>query len=223
MRRRRYSARQPTFWQGLNLLIAPTQATLLSLSTEYSFWVYLLVLPLSCAEGPILSVLFGVLLKFGYFSFVPVYAALMAGDLMGDAFWYYVGRRYGYRFVAKFGKYVSISEESVGKVMRLFGTYQHRILILSKLTNGFGFALVTLVAAGMIRIPFGKYLLINLLGQAVWTGFLLSVGYCFSHLYLQFDGWFGRASVVAGSLVAFALVVGYVKQVITQSDPAEQS
>jgi membrane-associated protein len=187
------------------------QEFLISLSSDHSYIVYALIIILACAEGPILSMIFGVLIKLGFFSFLPIYVALMVGDLLGDVIWYYIGRRWGHRFVARFGKYFSVTEAGIARVTAIFHRYKHRILFLSKISNGLGFAIVTLITAGLSRIPFWKYLTTNLIGQFVWTGILLAIGYFFGNLYQQVDTWFGRASVAALFVVVFFAFMGYKK------------
>lgn len=187
------------------------QEWLIQLSTHYTFLVYLIIVVLACAEGPILSMIFGVLIKLGYFHFWPIYAALMLGDLIGDTVWYYVGRRYGHRFVRRFGKYVSVSEDNISQVTQAFHRYKHPILFLSKISNGLGFSIVTLITAGMIKIPFGRYLFTNLLGQFIWSGLLIGVGYFFSEAYMQVDTWLSRIAIIVVFIVLALLFVGFSK------------
>lgn len=189
------------------------QEWLINLSTHHAAWVYVVIIFLACAEGPILSMIFGVLIKLGYFPLVPVYAALMFGDLLGDSAWYLVGRKWGHGFIKRFGKYFSITEDKDEKVIRIFHKYKNRILIISKITNGFGLSLVTLIASGMARVPFLKYLGLNLIGQFVWSGLLIGVGYFFSNLYVQVDGVMSKIGVVVLFLVLIALFMGFLKYV----------
>ncbi len=194
------------------------QEWLIQVAHTHQYIVYAIIVVLACAEGPILSMLFGVLIKLDYFSLLPVYAALMIGDLIGDVIWYYIGRYWGHSFIKRFGKYFSITEESVAKVERIFHKYKHPILFISKISNGFGFALVTLMTAGMVRIPFWRYLSINIIGQFIWSGLLIGVGYFFSNLYLQVDSILGRIAVVAGFVVVFAAFMGYKKYLKTKAE-----
>ncbi len=187
------------------------QDWLIQLVTVHPYIVYGIIVITACAEGPILSMIGGVLIKLGYFSFWPLYLALMVGDLIGDVIWYYIGRYFGHGFIRRFGKYFDITEESVVKVTNIFHKYKHRILLISKMTNGFGFALVTLMVAGMVKIPFWRYITINIIGQFVWTGLLLSVGYFFGNLYVTVDSILGKISVVAVFILIFAAFLQYKK------------
>lgn len=191
---------------------------IIDFASQHEYVIYAVLILLGFLEGPFLSMICGVILKLGYLHLVPVYASLMAGDLIGDAVWYYIGYFFGHRFIRRFGKFFSISETGVAKVTRIFERYHERILVISKLSNGFGFALVTLMTAGMVRIPFGRYLTINLLGQFLWTGLLLSIGYYLGHAYLTINTLLGKASVVALAVVVVFAMYGYRKYLADRAE-----
>ncbi len=184
--------------------------SLIALSTEHYIITYITVILICIVEGPVISMVFGALVKLGYFPLIPVFVVLMFGDLIGDVMWYAIGRFYGNKFIQKYGKYFSIDDESVRKVSEIFVKYQHRILLISKMTNGFGFSLVTLITAGIVKIPFKKYFLINFIGQIVWTGILISVGYFFGKVYEQVDSILGKMTVVASFIIIVMLFFGYM-------------
>lgn len=179
----------------------------------YPHFVYTIIIFVSFIEGPILAVFCGLLIKLGDAPFWPAYIALMAGDLLGDTVWYWVGRTFGHRFVVRFGHYVSITEDALKTVERLFHKYHDRILIVSKLTMGLGFAVATLVTAGITKVPFKRYFTINFCCQFLWTAFLLFIGYMFGNLYVSVDNIFGKISVAALFVFAFLVLVGYGKYV----------
>ncbi|HUD04008.1 MAG TPA: DedA family protein [Candidatus Paceibacterota bacterium] len=179
---------------------------IISLLIQYK---YAIIVPIATTEGQILSVICGFLIRLGYLTFIPAYLCLMAGNLLGDIGWYYVGYFWGKPFIGRFGTYVSITEDKVAVVEKLFHKYHARILIISKLTNGFGFALVTLMTAGMIKIPFRKYITLNFFGQIFWTGGLIALGFVFGHAYESVTSLFGKISVVAGFILIVLLFWGY--------------
>ena len=177
----------------------------------HPYLVYIAIALLSSTQGPILSVLSGILLRLGYLDFFAIYIALIVGDLIGDTFWYTMGRYFGHSFVRRFGKYVSVTEEGVAAVERIFHRYTSRILLINKLTMGLGFAIVTLVTAGLSKIPFKKYIGLNLIGQFFWTAFLLGVGYVFGHIYESVDDVFGKMSLIALFVIICFILLGFGK------------
>ncbi len=176
---------------------------------------YFIAFPLAIIEGPIVMVACGFLLRLGTFSFWPIYLVLMLGDLVADIVWYFVGFYGARKFVDRWGKYFSITEESVERLEKLFENHQNKILFLSKITMGFGFALATLIAAGMARVPLKKYIIFNFLGGFVWTALLMGAGYFFGHLYTMIDKSFKSAFVLFLIVILVTALFGagkYFKQ-----------
>ena len=175
----------------------------------HEYLVYVLMLLIAIAEGPILAFICGIMYRWGYFPFLPMYLILMLGDIIGDIVWYYIGKTAGLKFVAKYGHYFGLKPELVSRVEYYFHKYKQPILIVSKLTTGFGFATVVLFTAGLVKIPFRNYITINILGQFVWTGLLMGAGYLFGHLYSTFDNVFHRTALVAGLIVMVIAIVQF--------------
>lgn len=191
---------------------------LVNIAMNHDVLVYGLIIVLACAEGPILSMLFGVLIRLHLFPLLPVYAALMVGDLIGDIVWYYIGFHFGHRFIRRFGHRFGITEANIERMTKFFHAYKLPILFISKITNGLGLALVTLMTAGMVKIPFWKYMAVNLIGQFIWSGFLLAVGYYFSHAYIEINNVFGRLSLIVGGIVVLWLFVRFRKTLRAKAD-----
>ena len=78
---------------------------------------------------------------------------------------------------------------------------------------GFGFALVTLITAGIAKVPFKKYLLFNVSGQFIWTAILLLIGYFFGNLYYTIDKSFRDVSLVALAIIIVVLIYGFGRYV----------
>lgn len=171
---------------------------IIALILQYKYPLLLLV---SIVEGPIISMACGFLLKLGQIAFIPTYFILMSGDLIGDVFWYSLGYFGGMPGVRKFGKFFGITEESVATVKRIFHRHHIWILFISKITMGFGFFFVTLFTAGLTRLSFKRYMLLNFFGQFIWTAILLGVGYFFGNAYTSINGIIGKVSLVAALLV----------------------
>lgn len=136
-------------------------------------------------EGPILMVASGFLYRTGFFEIIPLFIAILIGDLIGDMLWYIAGRYFANPILQKKGSFVGISPERFDKINELFNKYHVKILVFSKLTLGLGFAVGILAAAGMAKIPFKKFMIINIIGEFFLVAILLSIGYFFGQLYLN--------------------------------------
>lgn len=172
---------------------------------------YQLILPLVIVEGPIIMVVAGFLLHLGYFDLIPVYFILLFGDLIGDFFWYGVGYFGAKPLVRRYGHFVNLTDEVMDKIESVFIKHQNKILFISKMTMGLGFALVTLITAGAIKVPIRKYALFNILGGFIWTGFLIALGYFFGNLYVIIDKSF-KLFFLVGAIVMFLLALFGLKK-----------
>lgn len=183
-------------------------------------WGYALMFVATVVEGPIVMTFGGFLVRLGYFGFLPLYLTLMAGDLVADVLWYAVGYHWGNTFVRRWGKFFSITQASVLKVQELFHKHHNTILLTSKITMGFGFALVTLIVAGMSKVPFKKYLAVNAIGQFIWTGILMYVGYAFGDLYVRVNEGLHRIVVIAFFTIVLFLLYGLTHYIRTKKNRA---
>ncbi len=153
-----------------------------------SFSRYAVVFVLCIVEGPVVMITSGFLYRLGQFELVPLYFALMSGDFVADLVWYVVGRFGARKLINRYGHFFNITPEIIDKIEKRFKTYQDKILFISKITMGFGFALATLIVAGMLHVPFKRYAVLNFLGGFIWTAFLLVVGYFFGNIYSSIAG-----------------------------------
>lgn len=182
--------------------------TILALILQYR---YAILVPIALIAGFPTGLAVGVALKLGYLDFFLSYACIMLGELIGDVAWYWIGFRYGERFSKRFGKYVGLTHEHIDEAKRLFAHYDQRILLSSKLTTGFGFAIPILFTAGMTQMSFWRYMRANLGGQFLWSGALIVVGYFFSYLYLNVSGVESKVSTVGVALLFLLAIFGFGK------------
>lgn len=166
---------------------------------------YILLFVGAIVEGPVLMVASGFLIRLGQFDLVPAYFALLAGDFVADLVWYAVGYHGAGPLIRRFGKYINVTQEILEKIEKRFKTYQNWILFISKITMGFGFALATLIVAGMLRVSLKQYALLNFLGGFIWTAILLTVGFFFGNVYYLIAESFRLAFVI---LLAVAVIMG---------------
>ena len=185
-------------------------ASIIALILQYR---YLIVLPLAIIEGPVLALVCGFILRFGQFDLLPIFLCLMVGDFVSDIQWYYIGYYGGRPLVLRFGRFFSITEQQLAVAEKLYHRHYGWILFLSKITMGFGFAVAIVAVAGIVKIPFKKYMLVNVLSQPIWTGTLLAVGYFFGEFYLRFNNGLEILGFIAAVVVFLLLINGFIKYV----------
>ena len=184
---------------------------IISAMTGLAFLKYPLLTLGALIEGPILMIACGFLLHYNFFNLAAVFLALVLGDLIGDLIWYYVGQKFADRFLINYGRYFGVSLESFEKAKTLFFKYHIKILVISKLTMGFGMAIVTLMVAGATRVPFKKYFMINFFGELVLTAMLMSIGYLFGELYKYIAEGFKVAFLIGIFIIAILVITGLTR------------
>ncbi len=189
------------------------ESWLIDMGTNHAVLVYLVIMFIGIFEGPAMSIIMGVLLRLGYFSLLPTYIALMTGDLIGDTMWYCLGYYYGHGFVKKFNKWFGVNEEGISKFEGMYHRHKHKILIISKLTTGFGLGIFVLATAGIVRLKYSKFISINFIGQIFWSALLLSAGYLFGHVYSKITSIIGRILITAILIAIIYCVYRYVKKI----------
>jgi membrane-associated protein len=160
-------------------------------------------------EGPILTVASGFLLHQGAFDLFLLYLTLVAGDLLGDVGWYYIGYFFAEPVVRKHGRFLGVTPELFEKVKIIFHKKHSAILFVSKITMGFGMALGTLMAAGAVKIPLKIFIFYNALGEFVYVGILMLLGYYFGSFYSEIASGFKLLSVFAILVISGAVFYGF--------------
>ncbi|MCX6712660.1 MAG: DedA family protein [Candidatus Vogelbacteria bacterium] len=168
---------------------------------------YFLLFPIAFLEGPIITVIAGFLSAHGVFVWYWAYLVVIAGDLGGDIFYYFIGRFSRHGFLLRWGKYLGIEEREVEKIEEHFRRHPGKTIIIAKWTQVAG--LPVLIAAGIAKMPLGPFTFYNALGTVVKSAVLLSLGYFAGAAYQQIDSYFSLASTVS-FFIAVLLLVGYI-------------
>lgn len=181
------------------------EATLHNLALWLESSKYILLIVGTIIEGPVVMMASGFLYGLGQFTLFPMYLALVFGDFIADIGWYLLGR-YGTRnAIYKYGHFIGVTPATIERVENQFIKYHQKILIISKLTMGLGFAAVILVVAGMFKVPFKNYVILNLIGGFIWTALLVTVGYFLGNIFMVIPL---EMKIIFGLVVLIAIVFG---------------
>lgn len=167
---------------------------------------YVLIFLGSFSEGAFVMMTGGVLWHAGQTEFWPTYAALFAGDVLSDLMWYFVGFIGARRLINRWGRLVGLTPEVIEKIERRFHRYKLSILLISKLTNGYGTGAGTILMAGMLRIPLITFTLISVVGGGIWVFIVMFIGYYFGNVLALVPPQFKVITVVGGMIVVLLLI-----------------
>ena len=143
----------------------------------------------------------GALAGQGRMSLPMVIAAAAAGCLGADIFWYSFGKRRGTVVLNLLCRIALEPDSCVRRTETTFSRFGARTLLICKFVPGLNTAAPAL--AGMLRIPYSRFILFDLLGGLLWTITYALVGFIFSE---QLDRIASGAHLLGGGLVTLFVV-----------------
>ena len=190
---------------------------LITMLGHYGYWV---LIPIAVIEGPAITMVAGALVAAGQMDGVTACILLIIADLVGDALYYGLGR-YGHGpLAARLTKWLKVTPDRLTKLEQRFRANDWKLILIGK-TQGLGS--IILYFAGASRMPFLRYMVLNLVGTVPKVilfgaiGFLLGEGVMSSARYLNViaGAAFGGAAVVL--IVLYWLFRKYVWKDLVQS------
>ena len=155
-------------------------------------WGYLGVILLMAMESSILPVPSEVVIPpaaylamqpGGGMSFWGVILAGTFGSWLGAAVTYWVCRGLGRVIVVKFGRYIGLHEEKIERAERWLHRYEAGGIFFARLLPVIRHLIS--IPAGIIRMPFGLFSAMTVIGSAIWCTVL---------------AWFGQKVITPGML-----------------------
>lgn len=149
-------------------------ATLLHWLIAYK---YAILVPVVFIEGPIATIIAGSLAASGQLNFGLAYLLIVTSDVSADSMYYSLGRFGRKAFVNRWGHRLGLPPERMEKFGAHFDNHAARTLILGKLA--FSFEIPFLLTAGMLRVPYLRFLAYITIAALPKSLGLMLIGYFF--------------------------------------------
>jgi membrane protein DedA with SNARE-associated domain len=166
-------------------------------------WGLVVLAPLSLLEGPIVSMVAGYLARLGLFDPIAVLVIVVLGDLVGDVALYLIGRKGRLVVRRRWLRRLKISPAQLARLVRRFREQDVRLILFGKFTHYLGFAI--LLAAGVARMPFGRFLFACLIATIPKSAVLVAIGWTFGEAWSREDDWLFRVLAVSLAVLALSL------------------
>ncbi len=135
---------------------------------------YAMLLPIAVVEGPAMALIAGALVAIGQLNGVTAWALLCLADLVGDAGYYGLGRFGHGPLLTAVSKRLSLTPERFAPLEKRFRDNDWKLLMIGK-TQALGSLI--LYFAGASRMPFARYMLLNLVGTGPKVLLFETIGY----------------------------------------------
>jgi membrane protein DedA with SNARE-associated domain len=132
---------------------------------------YLAILIGTFLEGETILILGGLAAHMGFLELPWVMAVALTGSFAGDQLYFYLGRHYGPRIIARRLSW----QESAAKVYRHLHRHQNLLILFFRFF--YGLRNVTPFAVGSAGISRSRFFILNLIGAVVWAVAFATAGY----------------------------------------------
>lgn len=156
-----------------------TLETIEALAQEYGYWAVFLGISLENAGIPLpgetITLVGGFLAGSGELSYSGVLGTAIGGAILGDNVGYWLGRWGGWSLLLRLGKLFRIGEDKLESAREQFTNNAGKAVFWGRFI-----ALLRIFAgpmAGMVEMPYAKFLAYNAAGAAVWAGVTVTAAY----------------------------------------------
>jgi membrane protein DedA with SNARE-associated domain len=173
-----------------------------SLESLIQDYGYLAILIITFIEGETIVILAGVAAQLKLLDINWVIAAAIVGSVTGDQVWYYVGRHWGPKIIARRLSW----QEGAEKVYKHLHRHQYWLILSFRFY--YGFRNVTPFVIGSAQISRLRFFILNLIGAIVWAHAFAYGGYLLGQTFTLFiDDYHKYALYVLGGLVVLGLAI----------------
>ncbi len=171
------------------------------------YWNYVLLAVLVLIEGPIATLLGAVAAASGLLDPYLVFVAASIGNLTADTLWYFLGYSGRVEWIVEHGRWLGIRQEHIERLQKDLRAHAPKIIFLAKITASF--SIPVLIAAGLTRVPWRKTFSVVFLGECLWTGGLVVLGYHYSTSLKRLEA--GLQVIIAlGTILFLVLILRYL-------------
>jgi len=177
------------------------------------------VFALCTVEGDITLLLSGVMAHssfFGNYSFLKVFLAGMLGGVVGDNIGYWIGRLF--RTTIKDYSFYEMARPRIERLIDKFGGFA---IIISKYIYGIRAAMCLFYGIG--KMPYMRFLFLDIISCAIWALMLAGVGYFFSGAITGIIGDFKQIGIALFFIVLLGVIIFYVVERYYLSEKVEEA
>lgn len=189
-------------------------AAIEALIAAYGYAAVALIMFLDSIGIPLPSeaslLLTGIMIRKQTLALPLVMGASLSGAAVGSTASYWLGRRMGDRAFQRLVRLFRVPARRAEQTQDWFRRHGKRAVFVARFIP-FVRCLIG-YPAGMMRIPFGNYMLYTLLGYAGWIGFSLSLGYGGMALFSALDLPWGQMAVLLAAVVAVWVTVKVLRK-----------
>ena len=142
---------------------------------DLGVWSYVLLAILVATEGPITTLIGAAAAAAGYLDVWYVLFAAAIGNVTGDSLWYTIGYVSKLQTIYRYGRWLGLRNHHIDRIALEMQSHAAKLIVLSKIS--YGLMVPTLVAAGLARVSWRRWLPTVLVTEMIWTVILVTIGF----------------------------------------------
>lgn len=163
-------------------------------------WNYVLLYFFTILQGPTVKLLGGAASSREFLNLYLVFGVSVTASITMDIFWYRIGTSgKAQNLLAKFSKkrkeYISAAQ----RAMQKNGT---KVILIGKFAVGMGVPIH--IAAGLSKLNWRKWLPATLIGEGMFTGMVITIGYLMAESLSNAS----QSIQIAGTLITVIILIG---------------
>lgn len=158
--------------------------------------------------GESIVIIAGVLSSQGYLDLGDSIAVISLGAVAGDTVGYALGHILGRGYFERHGRLFFIKARHINSADEYFRAHGGKTVFFGRFV-GFLRAMAPF-AAGMSRMPYGRFFAYNLSGGVLWAASFTLLGYFFGLSWRTVEKWAGRAGVFVFFILLVFIGFGYL-------------
>ncbi len=173
---------------------------------QLGYGTYILLAALVAVEGPIATLLGAAAASAGLMRPLLVFLSAALGNLTADTLWYSIGYMGKKDWIFHFGKRLGLRESLIEHLKHNMVKHATKVLFLAKLTVSF--VIPSLIAAGLLRVPWKRWFPALLLAETLWTGSLVLIGYYTTEALKRVEQRVEYAALAASVIFVLVVIIG---------------
>jgi membrane protein DedA with SNARE-associated domain len=184
---------------------------------ELGWWSYLLLSILVLLEGPMATLIGAAAAAAGLMRVQMVFIVAAGSNLVADVLWYSIGSSGKMEWVRR---RINASERQMADVEKGVNDNAVKMLLLAKMS--IGLAVPTLITVGLARVPWRRWLPAVFVGEVLFTGILVVIGYYAAELIAQVERGLYYLGIVI-TVVLLSTVAIFIWRYFRKTSDAEET
>ena len=181
-----------------------------TLISQYGYWPVFVIVLLESAGIPLpgetaLLLAAAYAGATGQLNIAIVIACAAAAAILGDNLGYWVGRRFGVTLLARYGRYIHLTQSRLALGQYLFAQHGGKIVFIGRFIAFM--RVFAALLAGANKYAWGPFLAFNAAGGVTWALMMGLGAYLFGNTMSQVSGPFG---LIALGIAVAGIVAGFI-------------